>query len=368
MGNGTTLSVCMIVRDESPVLARCLDGVKLFADEIIIVDTGSADDTKQIALRYTDKVYDFPWIDDFSAARNVSYSYASMEYIMWIDADDVVTPEDAAEINKLKQTLPAETDVVYMLYGGYKDQKNIYNNSTVLRDRWVRRSLGPVWKGRLHEKIDHPPSVKKYFAENIMLRHCKVRVNDPERNMRIHKLCMAEQKEPVMRDMGFLCNEYFSKGCYDDAIAVFDELTEQEPFPTFDIINALFSYIWCFKVLKKTDKLIERLHFLKERGIVNEMLLCELGAAYLSQKNYAEAERYLLEALDTAVDHKDMTVHFEAYHEFIPCQKLSKLYALQGKRELAYEYFLRAEKIYPENRSVKLDRLFFSKRNGSTSI
>ena len=80
MSEGATLSVCMIVRDESPVLARCLDGVRVFADEIIIVDTGSVDDTKQIARRYTDRVYDFPWIDDFSAARNVSYSYASKDY------------------------------------------------------------------------------------------------------------------------------------------------------------------------------------------------------------------------------------------------------------------------------------------------
>ncbi|MEG0091522.1 MAG: glycosyltransferase, partial [Oscillospiraceae bacterium] len=83
------ISVCMIVRNEQAVLARCLDCVKHFADELIIVDTGSSDKTKEIAGQYTDYVYDFLWVDDFSAARNYSYSFATGDYIMWVDADDV---------------------------------------------------------------------------------------------------------------------------------------------------------------------------------------------------------------------------------------------------------------------------------------
>ena len=77
-----TISLCMIVKDEEDVLARCLESAADTADEIIIVDTGSADATKEIARRYTDKVYDFAWTDDFSAARNFSFSKAEMEYCM----------------------------------------------------------------------------------------------------------------------------------------------------------------------------------------------------------------------------------------------------------------------------------------------
>lgn len=60
-------------KNEEDVLARCLNCVKKFADEIIIVDTGSADKTKQVAKKYTDKLYDFSWCDDFSKARNFSF-------------------------------------------------------------------------------------------------------------------------------------------------------------------------------------------------------------------------------------------------------------------------------------------------------
>ena len=72
----------MIVKNEEEVLARCLDCVLQFADEIIIVDTGSSDKTKEIASKYTDKVYDFEWCDDFSKARNYAFSKATMDYVM----------------------------------------------------------------------------------------------------------------------------------------------------------------------------------------------------------------------------------------------------------------------------------------------
>jgi glycosyltransferase involved in cell wall biosynthesis len=64
-----TVSVAMIVKNEEKILARCLDSLSGIYDELIIVDTGSNDGTKDIAMKYTDKVYDFEWCDDFIAAR-----------------------------------------------------------------------------------------------------------------------------------------------------------------------------------------------------------------------------------------------------------------------------------------------------------
>ena len=89
-----SISLCMIVKNEEDVLARCLDSAAPIADEIIIVDTGSEDKTTEIALSYTDKVYRFKWCDDFAAARNFSFSKATMEYCMWLDADDVITEDN----------------------------------------------------------------------------------------------------------------------------------------------------------------------------------------------------------------------------------------------------------------------------------
>ena len=85
------LTIGMIVKNEEKVLGRCLESAKRLADEIVIVDTGSEDRTREIARQYTSRVYEIPWRDDFSQARNFSFSKAEREYCMWLDADDVIS-------------------------------------------------------------------------------------------------------------------------------------------------------------------------------------------------------------------------------------------------------------------------------------
>lgn len=84
------LSLCMIVKNEEETLDVCLKSVEGFVDEIIIVDTGSTDETKKIASKYTDKVYDFIWCNDFSKARNFSISKTSNSWVLILDADEVL--------------------------------------------------------------------------------------------------------------------------------------------------------------------------------------------------------------------------------------------------------------------------------------
>ena len=106
-----TISLCMIVKNEEKHIARCLDSVAELVDEIIIVDTGSTDRTVEIASNYTAKVYSHPWTDDFSEARNYSFSKASMDYCMWMDADDILQQTDRDNFLQLKQSLPPKTDI-----------------------------------------------------------------------------------------------------------------------------------------------------------------------------------------------------------------------------------------------------------------
>ena len=111
-----TISLCMIVRDEEPVLIRCLESAAGLYDELVIVDTGSADRTREIARGYTDKVYDFPWVDDFSAARNFAFERASMHYCMWLDADDVIPEDQRDRFLSVKENDLPDADVVMLPY------------------------------------------------------------------------------------------------------------------------------------------------------------------------------------------------------------------------------------------------------------
>ena len=84
------ISLCMIVKNEEKVLDRCLASIFDLMDEIIIVYTGSTDRTKEIAGKYTGRIYDFAWCDDFSKARNFAFEKAACDYIYSADVDDVI--------------------------------------------------------------------------------------------------------------------------------------------------------------------------------------------------------------------------------------------------------------------------------------
>ena len=107
-----TISVCMIVKNEADILARCLDSLSGLYEELIIVDTGSTDATKEIAAQYTDRIYDFVWCNDFAAARNFAWSKASMEYIYSADADEVLDEENYRQFKMLKQVLDPAIEIV----------------------------------------------------------------------------------------------------------------------------------------------------------------------------------------------------------------------------------------------------------------
>ncbi len=100
-----TVSLCMIVKNEEDNLDACLLSIKHLVHEMVIVDTGSTDRTKEIALSHGAKVVDFPWIDNFAAARNISLDHATSDYAFWLDADDRIDPLNQEKLQNLFGTL-----------------------------------------------------------------------------------------------------------------------------------------------------------------------------------------------------------------------------------------------------------------------
>lgn len=163
-----TVSLCMIVKNEERILARCLDSIADLMDEIIIVDTGSTDATKQIAARYTDRIYDFTWIGDFAAARNFAFSKAGMEYIYSADADEVLDEENREAFRELKATLLSEIDIVQMYYANQLAYGTIYNFDRELRPKLFKRLRTFQWQGAIHEQVGLEPVI---YDSEIEIRH-----------------------------------------------------------------------------------------------------------------------------------------------------------------------------------------------------
>ena len=170
-----TISLCMIVKNEEKVLSRCLDSIANLVDEIIIVDTGSVDQTKEIAANYTSKIYSYPWIDDFSAARNYSFSKASMDYCMWMDADDILEDTEKEKFLQLKQSLEIDTNIIMMKYNTSFDEAGVPAFS-YFRERWIKNIPINRWIGEVHEVIT--PNGKVIYSD-IAISHKKESISDP---------------------------------------------------------------------------------------------------------------------------------------------------------------------------------------------
>lgn len=163
-----TISLCMIVKNEEKILARCLDSVAELCDEVIIVDTGSTDATREIARRYTEHVYDFEWIDDFSAARNFAFSKATGEYIYSADADEVLDEENRRRFRLLKETLLPEVEIVQMKYGNQLQFGTVYNYDEEYRPKLFKRLRSFVWQDPIHETVRLEPVV---YDSDIVITH-----------------------------------------------------------------------------------------------------------------------------------------------------------------------------------------------------
>ncbi len=158
----------MIVKNEEAVLRRCLDSLTDIADEIIIADTGSTDNTKNIALEYTCNVYDYKWTGDFAAARNFVASKATKEYIYTADADEYLDEENREKVKRLKSILLPEIEIVQMLYCTPPELSTVYNYEKEYRPKLYKRLREFTWIDPIHETLRIDPVV---YDSEIEVQH-----------------------------------------------------------------------------------------------------------------------------------------------------------------------------------------------------
>ena len=162
----------MIVRDEEQNLAECLTPVADLFDEIVIVDTGSRDKTKEIARRFTPHVHNFAWCDDFSAARNEALKHATGDWIFWLDADDRVRPESASRLRAVLSALDDKPRMLLMntvlVATEVTDEPRM-----VTHRRLFRRHPLMHWQGRVHEQLAPEPESLGYevIHTDVQIEH-----------------------------------------------------------------------------------------------------------------------------------------------------------------------------------------------------
>lgn len=348
----------MIVKNEEEVLSQCLSSVAELCDEIIIVDTGSTDATKRIAKKFTNRVYDFEWIDDFSAARNFSFSKATMDYIFWIDADDVLPKDSFNKFKILKSNLDNTVDAVSMLYHIAFDENG---NSTFsyMRNRIVKRSLQAKWIGFVHEYLEVYGNI---INSDIAIYHKKMEKKknkpSPSRNLEIYEKRLQQGTKFSPRDLFYYGNELKDHKQYEKAIKYYHEFLNSKKGWIEDEIRSCINLADCYRHLGEPEREIETLVMSIMYDVPRPEVSCRLGDLYKNKNLWKKAIIWYELALH--IDTQN-TLGFQKplYSTWYPHLQLCVCYWNLGQKEMSFKHHLKAKAFNPANVQIQQNDKFF---------
>ena len=337
-----TISVCMIAKNEEAVLARGLNSLAGIADEIIVADTGSTDRTKEIAAQFTDKIYDFHWDGDFSAARNFVFSKASMEFLYSADADEVLNEENRQKFLRLKAELPPETEIVQMQYANQLQYNTAYNFDKELRPKLFRRLRTFHWIDPVHETVDLSPHI---LNSNITVLHKPQSLHSP-RDFSILERAAA-QGRLSKRLARMYAKELFISGTDRDFFAAypyFEAMLHDEERSADEVRTAQCVVVHAAR--RKNDSATLMKAALK--NVIGEPcaeVCCDLGAYYAASGDFEEAATWYYTAAFGA--QSELDIHSSGD---VPLLRLAECYEKLGMAPEAKDARRRAAEWKPQSR------------------
>lgn len=329
-----TISLCLIVRNEESVLENCLSSVKDVIDEIIIVDTGSTDNTKSIAKNFNAKIYDFNWCNDFSKARNYSFSKATKDYILWLDADDIIPEKDIEKFKHLKYDLDKNIDSITMIYSRMRNEKN-ETTFSLRRHRLVKRENNFLWFGRIHEYLAVYGNI---FHSDIEIHHKKEILNSGTRNLEIFLEMKNDNELFTTRDTFYFANELFDNKRYEEATEQYELFLSKSDGWVEDKKTATFNLYKCYIQLSKQNKVLPLLFSSFTYGKPRADICCCIANTFLDLKKYDEAIFWYKVALTCKPDKNYMGFNYKDYYTFIPAIQLCVCYCNINDYEKAFYY------------------------------
>lgn len=353
-----TISLCMIVKDEENTLERCLASASAIADEIIIVDTGSTDCTKKVAAGFTDKIYDFEWVDDFSAARNFAFGKASKDYLLWLDADDIIFPMDMANFRLLKSTLRPDVDAVMMKYNtGFDPQGKV--NFSYYRERLVRRDRGFRWREPVHEYLEVGG---KIIESDIGITHAKQRNRPNTRNIEIYEALLAGGETLSPRGMYYYARELKDNGRYREAIAMFGQFLDSGNGWVEDNITACSELAKCYQIEKKDAEALAAMLRSFQFDTPRAELCCQIGYYFKLRGQWRWAAFWFGLALKLERPQNSWGFVQEDCWGYIPSIECAVCYDNLGDYDKAEQYNSKASEFKPNAPEVLYNKKYFEGR------
>lgn len=352
-----TISLCMIVKNEEKTLNRCLTSIMEACDEIIIVDTGSTDKTKEIAQKFTSKIYDFKWIDDFSKARNFSFSKATKDYILWLDADDVVSKENLKKIIELKNSNEESNVDIFMFKYNIQFDQNNNPTFSYYRERLLRRLNNYLWLDPVHECIQISGNIK-YL--DIAVEHRK-ELNQAysNRNLKIYEKLINNGSLLSARQQFYYARELYYNNKIKKAITQFNIFLKDEKAWIENKLSASLDLANCYVIIKNYDKAVDCLLKTFKYAPMRAEIICALAKIMQNLNKFNEAIQWYELALKLEPNLESGGFYNLDNYNYIPYIELCVCYYKIGDIEKAMYYNDLAGKVKPNDNSVNYNKSFF---------
>lgn len=352
-----TIGLSMIVKNESEVLARLLDGIAPAVDEIVIVDTGSTDDTARIAQKYTDNVFSLVWTDDFSAARNFAREKIQSDYFLWLDADDTVPPATRDYILRLKRKRNFDADIVMLPYvlgydGNGKPTYSYY------RERIIKNTPDFYWQGAVHEAVGLKGKI--IYADSPIVHAKPSGRSNGTRNLDIYRKLIESGKALTPREKYYYARELYYNGLISEAASQFAEFITMQGGFAVNKTDACILLARCYKqtgdVARALNTAIYALTYRKPTA----ELCCLLGELFFDKGDYESAAYWYGSALRAKDDGRSGAFVQADYGGFIPLVWLAVCFDRLGNKKRAFSYHLRAKKLRPLDPSMTANDKYFA--------
>ncbi len=338
------ISFCIIGKNEEKILDKCLSALVPYGYEIVFVDTGSTDGTREIARKYTDKVYDFPWINDFSAARNFSISKAENDYILPIDCDEIVTAFDKEETERLIAKYPESVGRLTRINEFSRGEDAFDANEPV--SRLFSKKLYH-YEGTIHEQIVRKDGaaavyyrfpltmVHSGYEGNLEIRRKKTRRN---RELLLGELENCPDDTYVLYQIG---KTYYMEQDYDSAVKYLGKALEYDMDPALEYVqNCVEAYGYCLINMKQYDTALGLSGVYQEFAVSSDFVFL-MGLIYMYNGLLDEAVAEFLKATKMVNVKVQGTNSFRAYYN------IGVIYECVGDTDNAAKYYSMAGDFAP---------------------
>ena len=338
----TDLSICIISRNEEQNIQKCLRALAPMQCEIIVTDTGSSDNTLKIAAKYTRQIYQFPWCDDFSAARNFTASRAASDWILAVDCDEYMIEADLLMLHTLISEHPLEIGMINRIspYPRNNTQQTLHEYVA----RLYNRNLF-AYKGKIHETVEPLPvsgvptsgNGPKYFEIPLTFFHAGYQTEDIRRQKAERDLKMLQE---TLRLEGPSSYTYYQLGkCYvvmnDPALAAhyFDLGLNMDVNPALTYVQEMVeSYGYCLLDLRQYAKALQFENLYGTFAVRADFVFL-MGLIYMNNARFPEAIAQFEKAT------KMSAYSIEGVNSYSAWYNIGVIYECLGKHDLAMQYY-----------------------------